>query len=94
MTQTSMQEIRVILNQCGATLELHRTGKEPVMLAMFKPDHIAQYGKKLSANNPDMRYASIGQLALQMAREIARGDCAVSPHTWTYNASTNEYSPA
>ena len=86
-----MQEIRVVLNQCGAALELHRTGKEPVTLNMFRPVEIQAYGQRLADTNPDMRYASIGQLALAMAREIAKHDCPVSPFVWSYNASTGEY---
>lgn len=89
-----MTELRVVLNQCGAALELHKEDKSVIVVDLYRPEHIEAYGRKVAADNPDMRYASIGQMALAMAREIAKGTYPVNPNVWTYNASTNEYSIA
>ena len=93
-----MREIRVVLNQCGAMLELHGHTSEPVTIALIRPERIEEYARELSAKNPDMRYASIGQVAHGLAVEwfnslnkAGMPELILSPHTWTFSASTGVY---
>lgn len=81
-------EIRVVLSQVGAAIELHRPDRDPVTLTLLRPQQIAAYAMRLPVT---MRHTSIGQIAIRMAREIAKADVPVSPDVWTFNASTNEY---
>jgi hypothetical protein len=91
-----MHEYRVVLNQLGAAIELHNHGGEPVTLVTLPPSSIERWGRKMVAElgNPDMRYASIEQVALYAARQLVTQPYLVSPGVWTYNASTQEYARA
>jgi len=92
------REIRVVLNQCGATLELHGHAPNPIMIALIRPERISEYGRELTAKNPDMRYASLEQVAHGLAVEWFKSlnkagmpALTLSPSVWTFNASTGEY---
>ena len=94
----TVREIRVVLNQCGAALELHGHTPNPVTIALIRPERIEEYGRELAAKNPDMRYANLEQVAHGLAREwFAALDKAKMPalslssRVWSFNASTGEY---
>jgi len=96
--EITVREIRVVLNQCGAALELHGHTPAPVMIALIRPERIEEYGRELAAKNPDMRYANLEQVAHGLAREwFAALDKAKMPalslssRVWSFNASTGEY---
>lgn len=86
-----MREIRAVVNQCGVALELHRDGSNPVNVDFFGWPEMEAYRADLAKSNPDMRHATIGQLAVGFARRIFTGFETVSEYAWTYNASENTY---
>ena len=85
-------EIRAIINQCGIAMELHNppSRKEPITIVLIRVSQLGTYRDKLAESNPDMRYASIGQLAIGLANRMFTG-VTVSQSPWTYNASSDEY---
>lgn len=85
-----MGEVRVVLSQCGAALELHGVNDIPITLLLLRPTQLEYYRDVLSEQNPDMRHASIGQIAMFAAKRLCH--TPVNPHLWQYNASTNTYS--
>lgn len=95
------REIRIVVNQCGAALELHGHTPSPITIAMIRPDRLDSYRKELAERNPDMRYASIGQVYQAFAQQwfaalnkSGMPALTLNPHVWTYNASTETYSIA
>ncbi len=95
----TVREIRVVLNECGAALELHGHTPNPVTIALIRPERIEEYGRELASKNPDMRYATIAQVAHGLAAEWFKAlnksgmpALTLSSHVWSFNASTGEYS--
>ena len=93
-----MREIRVVVNQCGAALELHGHTPTPITIALIRPERLSEYGRELAAKNPDMRYSTIEQVSLGLAREwfdslnkAGMPALELSPKVWQFNASTGEY---
>lgn len=96
-----MREIKIVVSQCGAALELHGHTENPIVIALIRPERLEQYRAELADKNPDMRYASIGQVSQAFARqwfaalnEAGMPELALSPYIWTYNASEQKYSIA
>lgn len=89
-----MREIRAVINQAGVCMELHGHTPAPVTLALLRPSQLGRFRDELAETNPDMRHATIGQLAIAAAREMFAPQVAISPHAWTYNASEDVYSHA
>lgn len=85
-------EIRAVVNEIGVGMELHGYKPEPILITLVRPSTLEQFRAKLAGDNPDMRYATIGQLAVMAAREMYGKEVAVSPYAWTFNASTKQYS--
>lgn len=99
MTKQTKQtkEIRIIINQAGAYIELHGHLPSPVVIGQLSPDAYREEAIRL---NPDMRYATWGQLVEGAAKRwfaAIAPTCeglTLSPHLWTYNASTDKYERA
>ena len=96
--QASPREIRVVLNQCGAALELHGHAPNPIVIALIRPERLTEYGRELASKNPDMRYSTLGQISHGLARvwfdaldKAGMPELVLSPRVWTFNASTGEY---
>ena len=91
-------EIRIVANQIGAFIELHRPTKEPVVLGKLHESRIQEYRDFLMEKNPDMRYASFEQVIMGCAKvwlDAVRPACpeglTLNPRMWSYNASTGTY---
>lgn len=89
-----MCEVRAVVNQCGVAIEEHGRACGPITLCLLSVDQLGQYRAKLAKANPNMRYASIGQLAVGIAKEMVGSIATVSPYPWTYNASEGRYERA
>lgn len=89
-----MHNIRVVINQCGAALELHNVADNPVTLLLLKPNRLEWYRNQMIAEsrNPYMRHANIGQVAMYAAKRLVRSVTDLSPYLWEYNATTGQYS--
>lgn len=89
-----MHNIRVVVNQCGAALELHNVVDNPVTLVLLSPSRLEWYGKQMveESGNPYMRYSSIGQVAMYAAKRLVQSVTDLDPNIWQYNASTETYS--
>jgi len=74
-------------------MELHGAEPNPVCIALVSVSELGAYRTHLAESNPDMRHASIGQLAVGYANRIFQ-NVTISPDAWTFNASTGEYSRA
>lgn len=86
------EEIRAVINQTGVAMELHGRAGGPVILGLVSVPMLASWRAHLVESNPDMRYATIGYLAVELARKMFDGGgVVVSPHAWTCNASENSY---
>ena len=86
-----MSEVRAVINQCGVAIEEHGRACGPLTLCLLSVDQLGAYRAQLSESNPDMRHASIGQLAVGLAKEMVGTVATVSPYAWTYNASEDRY---
>ncbi len=84
-----MHNIRVVLNQAGAALELHNVNDSPVTLLLIRPDHLERFRDELGVT---MRHATIGQLSMMLARRLVNSMTDLDPNLWEYNASTDRYS--
>ena len=86
-----MHEYRVVLNQLGAAIELHNHGGDPVTLLLLSPTRLEYWRDKQAGSNPNMRHANIGQVAMFAAKSLVNQPDLVSPHVWSYDASTGQY---
>jgi hypothetical protein len=89
-----MRNIKVVLSQCGAALELHNVADNPVTLILLSPTRLEWYRDQMSESNPDMRYATIGQVAMYAAQRLVQSITDLDPNPYVYNASTDTYSRA
>jgi len=87
-----MHNIKVVLNQCGAALELHNVADNPVTLYLLSPTRLEWYRAQMCESNPDMKYATIGQVAMYAAKQLIQSITDLDPALYTFNASTNQYS--
>ena len=85
-----MTHVRAVVNQIGVAMELHGHRDEPITLDLIGWSELGAYRNSLAESNPDMRHATIGQLAVMYAHRIYPS-VTVSEYAWTYNASTNQY---
>jgi hypothetical protein len=85
-----VKHIRAVVNQCGVAMELHGHTPSPITLALIRPSELDAYKAELAESNPDMRHATIGQLAVMYANRIFQ-NVTISPKAWTYNASEDTY---
>jgi hypothetical protein len=91
------KEIRIVINQAGAYIELHGHLPSPVRIGKLSTDAYREEAIRL---NPDMRHATWGQLVQGAARkwfDAVSHSCeglTLSPHLWTYNASADSYEKA
>lgn len=94
--------IKVVLNQIGAFIELHRPNHEHPVITLGKIDNglAGKYRSELIERNPDMQYATIGQIYEGLANwwlDAVRNstpDVVLTPGLWSYNASEDSYSRA
>jgi len=86
-----MSEIRAVINQCGVAIEEHGRACGPLTLCLLNVSQLGEYRRQLAESNPDMRHASIGQLAVGIAKDMLGTIATVSPYAWTYNASEDRY---
>ena len=90
-----MEHIKAVINQCGVAMELHDHTRadgrnNPITVALIRPAELDLYRAELAKSNPDMRHATIGQLAVMYANRIFQ-EIEVSQAPWTYNASSDSY---
>jgi hypothetical protein len=95
-------EIRIVLNQVGAFIELHRSENQNpvVLLGKLSNNLMDKYRSELIERNPYMEYASIGQIIQGVAQwwfdavKKQIPGVTLNPVLWSYNASDNTYSKA
>jgi hypothetical protein len=90
-------QIRIVLNQLGAFIELHGHHERPIVIGRLSNARVEEYRAWLIERHPDMRYASFGQVVQRVAEEwfaAIKDTCTgltLNSHIWQYNASTNTY---
>ena len=62
--------IVVNVTQVGISMDLHGYREDPLILELIRPAQLTQYRRSLEESNPDMRYASVGQVALMLAKRM------------------------
>lgn len=60
--------ISVSVTQCGISMDLIGYKDDPIMLALISPSQLTQYRKTLEESNPDMEYATLGQVGLMLGK--------------------------
>lgn len=88
-----MKHVRAVINQSGIALELHEHAPKPITLALIRPSELEAYRNDLARLNPDFKFATIGQLAINYAQQLCV-NVPVDPSPWTYNASAETYERA